>query len=451
VSDVPIGNPTMLDGSACAAVRSHTLASRLAAFASSAPVRSLSAQAFALIDQGCLSASTFATTALLAHTAGFADLGTFSIAWMFILLVNAIQVAVVTAPMASLVPAESAEIPRYHAYYIGLEGRFLGIVLASALAVAAVSLLTGTPRPGLVIPALAALGAYQVFDFVRRFAHATARHLDAALLSAAVTIVQFAVLVKLRAASLLTVESGFAAIALVMGAFSLLAAWRVLPCWIGLRGDRTLGERSWQSSRWLLGSAVMHWTCGNIFVLLSPAYVGLGGTGALRAAQSIVGVVNIWYLGLENIMPLRAGQLWRGAGPWQAARFVGGLSLLWTAVTGVFVALVFYFADPLLLAVYGPQAEGYRGVLQWFAALQLLIFLALPLRSLLRAAEDTRGIFFGFVAATIFSVAAVWPLLHMLGLIGVLVGLTCAQCVFQAVLAWHLWRRFRQFNVDQSS
>lgn len=450
MSDVPISSSTVLDGTACAPVpRGQTLAARLTAAVSSASVRSMSAQAFALIDQGCLSASTFATTALLAHTAGFADLGTFSIVWMFILLVNAIQVAVVTAPMASLAPSDEADVPRYHAYYIGLEGRFLGVVLTSAVVVIGVSLVTHTPRITLVLPALAAVGAYQVFDFVRRFAHATARHLEAAMLSGVVTVVQFGLLVMLRSSSALTVESAFLAIAAVMGAFSLLAAWRVLPRWTGSREDPALGARSWQSSRWLLGSAVMHWTCGNIFVLLSPAYVGLGGTGALRAAQSIVGVVNIWYLGLENIMPLRAGQLWRGDGPRHAARFVGRLSLLWTAVTGAFVALVFYFADPLLLAVYGPQAEGYRWVLQWFAALQLLIFLALPLRSLLRAAEDTRGIFLGFVAATIFSVAAVLPLLHTLGLAGVLVGLTCAQCVFQAVLAWHLWRRFQRLTAVQ--
>lgn len=430
--------------------RGQTIAARLAAAVSTASARSLSAQAFALIDQGCLSASTFATTALLAHTAGFADLGTFSIVWMFILLVNAIQVAVVTAPMASLAPSDAADVPRYHAYYIGLEGRFLGVVMACAVVVTGVSLVTHTPRLTLVLPALAALSAYQVFDFVRRFAHATARHLEAAVLSAVVTIVQFGVLVELRSSAMLSVETAFLAIAGIMGAFSLLAAWRVLPRWTGTWHDRALGARSWQSSRWLLGSAVMHWTCGNIFVLLSPAYVGLGGTGALRAAQSIVGVVNIWYLGLENIMPLRAGQLWRGDGPRYAASFVGRLSLLWTAVTGAFVALVFYFADPLLLAVYGPQAEGYRWVLQWFAALQLLIFLALPLRTLLRAAEDTRGIFLGFVAATVFSVAAVLPLLHAFGLAGVLVGLTCAQFVFQSVLAWHLWRRFQRLKTSQS-
>ena len=77
--------------------------------------RTIPAQAFALIDQGCLSASTFVTTALLSHTAGLDVLGTFSIVWMIVLLVNAAQVAIVTAPMASLTPSDPTEVPRYHA------------------------------------------------------------------------------------------------------------------------------------------------------------------------------------------------------------------------------------------------------------------------------------------------------------------------------------------------
>ena len=42
-----------------------------------------------MIDQGCVSASTFATTALIARMAGLDALGTFTIVWMIVLLVNA--------------------------------------------------------------------------------------------------------------------------------------------------------------------------------------------------------------------------------------------------------------------------------------------------------------------------------------------------------------------------
>lgn len=401
---------------------------------------------FALVDQGCLSASTFGTTALLAHTAGLDVLGTFSIVWMIVLLVNAAQVAIVTAPMASLAPSNPDDDPDYYAYYIGVQMKFLGGLLAASALVVGATLAATPDHAALVASALAVIVGYQVCDFVRRFAHAIARHFEAAVLSAAVAVTQLAVLAALRVAGRLTLDTALIAIAVSMGSLSAAAATRLVPRWTTSSRDHALRDRSWESSRWLLGSAVMHWTCGNLFVLLSPAYVGFGGAGALRAAQSIVGVVNVWYLGLENVIPLHAGKLWRGAGPGDAVRYVGRLSLIWTGITGLFVATIVLFADPLLLAFYGSQVAPYRWVLQWYAVLQLLIFLGLPLRSLLRAAEQTRAIFTGFVAATLFSVAAVLPLLRTYGLAGALAGLTCAQLVFQFVLALHIWRQFHQFK-----
>ena len=67
--------------------------------------------------------------------------------------------------------------------------------------------------------------------------------------------------------------------------------------------------------------------------------------------------------------------------------------------------------------------------------LQVLIFLGLPLRSLLRAAEHTRGIFVGFVAATVFSITAVIPLLRSFGLAGVLLVSRAHKSSFSAF--WH--------------
>jgi O-antigen/teichoic acid export membrane protein len=72
------------------------------------------------------------------------------------------------------------------------------------------------------------------------------------------------------------------------------------------------------------------------------------------------------------------------------------------------------------------------------------MFLSLPLRSLLRAAEHTRPIFSGYIAATVFSVAGALPLLQFYGLTGVLIGLTISQVIFQSVLAASMWRRYRE-------
>ena len=410
--------------------------------------RTAAAQLLALVDQGCLSASTFGTTALIARTAGLEALGTFSVVWMVVLLVNAAQGAIVTAPMASLAPSEHGSAADYYAHYVRLELRLIGMLVLISAAVLIVVFATSSWAAPIVGSGVAAVVGYQLYDFIRRLTHVAGRHSAAATVSAVTASTQLTALAILGSKGLLTAPVALFAASACMGATATIAAALVVPRWLPRRDDLELGRRHWESSRWLLGSALMQWTCGNLFLMLSPSFVGLWATGALRAAQSLVGIANIWHHGLENVIPSHAGRLWRQESPWHAVLYVGRVTLIWTLVTAAFVGTVIVYADELLLAVYGPEIAAYGWVLQWYAVLQLLIFLGLPLRSLLRAAEQTRGIFLGFAAAALFSVVTVIPLLKAYGLVGALAGLTGAQVAFQCVLTTQIWWHLQQCRDD---
>ena len=160
----------------------------------------------------------------------------------------------------------------------------------------------------------------------------------------------------------------------------------------------------------------------------------------MRASQTLMGVVNIWFQGLENVMPIRAGRLCRDAGVQHALRYVVRMAVIWGMATGVVTVLASMYARELLHLVYGRDAAQYYWLLRWYAALNVLMFLGLPVRSLLRALEQTGGIFAGFLAASIFSVVAVGPLLTRFGLAGAVAGLIGAQAIFQCVLLFHAYR-----------
>ena len=155
----------------------------------------------------------------------------------------------------------------------------------------------------------------------------------------------------------------------------------------------------------------MQWTCGNLFMVAAPAYLGPSAVGAMRASQALMGVVNIWYQGLENVIPVRAGRQYRNGGVPRAVRYVVRMTVIWGTATGLVSVLVSIYARELLHLVYGRDAARSYWVLRWYAALYGLMFLGLPARSLLRAFEQTSGIFGGFLAASIFSIIAVVPLL----------------------------------------
>src|SRR5437879_5905535 len=74
------------------------------------------------------------------------------------------------------------------------------------------------------------------------------------------------------------------------------------------RSLREVFVRHWKISRWLAPSAFMQWSSGNLFAMAAPIYYGAAAAGILRAAQNIVGVAHIWFLGLDNVVPAEAAR-----------------------------------------------------------------------------------------------------------------------------------------------
>jgi O-antigen/teichoic acid export membrane protein len=403
------------------------------------------AQAMALVDQALVSGNTFATTVLIARLAGLEALGTYTLVWMVVLLVNAIQAALVIAPMVSLAPANPRRMG-YLGHFLRAEWKLLTHLGAIAVAVGTTGIVTVGAPSFLVVASIAAILGYQVFDFARRLAYVCGRSAVAALGSSGAALLQLGLLFAVGATGELDAAVALMIAATAMTSAAVCMGGGVLPAGGIGPPDPGLAARSWYSSRWLLGSALMQWICGNLFLLLAPAFVGLTALGALRAAQSIVGITNVWQHGLENIVPLRTGQVWRDEGPRQAVRYAARVTAAWAGITAIIAVPIALGAKTLLSTIHGADTADYDWVLQAYVFLQVLMLFGLPLRSLLRAAEQTRGIFAGFTVAALCSVVSVVPLLRSYGLAGALVGLGGAQVAFQGVLLIYIWKGLSTFG-----
>ena len=400
-------------------------------------------QLLALIDQAFLSVGTFGTSAIIGRAAGLDALGTFTIAWMVVLFVNGLQNALVIAPMLSLSPSEAHERTQYYGHFFASELRFILSICAVGMGCWLV-IAYFSPSVASLVPYLSVTTvAFQISDFVRRYAHVLGKSTYAVIQSVSSTSLQIAILIGFGIAGSLTTARALVTISatLLFTSTAVLVALRSWP--ERVVRNPAVGQRQWNSARWLVPSGLMQWTCGNLFVVAAPAYLGISAVGAMRASQTLMGIINIWYQGLENVMPIRAGRLCRDAGVQHAVRYVVRMAAIWGGATGVVIVLASVYARELLQFVYGPDAAEYYWVLRWYAALNALMFLGLPVRSLLRALEQTGGIFGGFLAASIFSIVAVVPLLSRFGLSGAVFGLIGAQAVFQGVLMFNAYRCVR--------
>ena len=96
---------------------------------------------------------------------------------------------------------------------------------------------------------------------------------------------------------------------------------------------------------------------------------------------------------------------------------VGGIV---TAVIGVILTLG---GDFWLVFLFGSKFSGYGYLIPWLSAALLLFYWELPLQAGLRALEDTRALFYGYVFAAICSLISAHWLIQAWGIEGAAVGI----------------------------
>ena len=302
---------------------------------------------------------------------------------------------------------------------------------------------------GLALPLACAAVAFQFQDFLRRCFFTRGRGMIAFTNDAARYLGQLAVLVWLfqvipmDSAKVLWVIATAAAIATLYGTFLFET--------IEWRPDifRAITSRHWNFSKWMTASALMQWATGNLFIIAAGALFGVTAVGALKAAQNLMGLTHILFHGLENVIPVQAALYYQLGGKKALVTYLRRVALLGGFATGAVAVIAAAAPEFWLALVYGEQYTGFGYILRWYAVIYLAIFIGLPLRSGLRALEDTRPIFFGYALATIIAVTSAYPLLTGLGITGAVVGILLVQVVNHGVLMIQFAGRARSLSDRQ--
>ncbi|MEE8528445.1 MAG: hypothetical protein V3S70_07730, partial [Gammaproteobacteria bacterium] len=180
--------------------------------------------------------------------------------------------------------------------------------------------------------------------------------------------------------------------------------------------------------------AVMQWVTANLFLLAAGALLGTAAVGALRAAQTLMGPCNILFQGLENVAPARAAWHFQHGGAAALVGYMKKIGLVFGLVTAGIAVVVAAAPDFWLGLAYGGEYVGYGYLVRWYAVIYLLSFLGVPFRAGLRAIEDTRSIFLSTALASVVGVAAAYPLLTELDVIGAVAGMLLVQILIHGGL-----------------
>jgi O-antigen/teichoic acid export membrane protein len=197
----------------------------------------------------------------------------------------------------------------------------------------------------------------------------------------------------------------------------------------------------WPNGKWLVGAALSQWISGNLYILALGSAMGAVAVGALRSAQSIMGITHVVFLGLENVIPAEATRAHARGGRSELRQYLRKTAQFSFVATGLFGLVVSIDPNAVMALAFGEEFGAYGHLIWLFVLIYLLVSIGLSVRSGLRALNETRSIFTANVAAAILSIVTATYFTNTYGLLGAALGIFLVQIVIQTWTAADLLRR----------
>lgn len=400
-----------------------------------------SSKTLILLDQAIFSGTSFIATVIVARLLNIDTFGAYSGYLLGIYLVLSGVSAFVMQPFQVLLAKCSAQ-KAYIAFVFWLQ---LALITALLLTAWLFTQMVPGALPGSLL--LYAAG-FLMHDFGRRLLLALNRPLQTLLFDAtasAVTLVALYLFSKTSHTHALEALYSYTTVAYAFSTLVLLGMVQPL-----LLNKAALAEHLPQHLRegkWLFMTALSQWWSSNMFVVASALYLGAAALGALRLAQSLMGVLNVLLQTFENyVLPQTAIKInaLQADGIAYAAAMSKKAGLLFIPV----LVITFLFASPIMVLAGGAAYASFAFVLQGMALLYVLIFISQPIRLLIRALLLNQHFFYGYLLSIAFSLLCSQALLKGMGLQGALIGLAGSQLL--VMVYWSLVLQHKKINLWKS-
>lgn len=385
-----------------------------------------------LSDQALVSGGNFLIAVVLTNFLGLEQYGLFALVWMGVLFCSSLHQALVIAPMMTIGAKQKIKYRRQY-LTITFVQNFVFIVLAT-LFTFIVANLSNLLFPEwnvseFSIELSSVVFAFLLNDYFRKYFFLINKVSAALVLDALNYILQFSGIYLLYYFDVLTVSNVIGIIALSLLISQSLGFFYHPIGKFDMRLFYVIVGKHWYFSRWLGGTAILTWLSSNYFILAAGTIIGTEAVGAIRMAQTVIGVMTVLFLAFENIIPPKASAIYSAEGKAALLKYLKSMSAFGSVIAGAFLLLIFIGAEQILELLYQPEDVQYAYVLRGFAILNLFIFIGFPLRYLLRTLEKTRPIFIAYVISAVFSLLSANYVIDTFGLNGVVVGLIATQAI----------------------
>lgn len=393
------------------------------------------------LDQGVISLANFAATILLARFVTPTELGVYTVGFLLIYLVRALQEGVIVQPLNALGAVLEGEA--FRAYASATAVFQAALALLSAAVVGGLGWLLTEWGNDVAGPTLFALWSaflfWQSWEYVRRVFYTRGEVGKALTTTIVSSIIRLAVILWLGSQNRLNGVAGLHAIAWGSLAAFLLGMLMARRYWTrrALNLSATW-QQNWKFGRWILGGTVANWVTLQLYPILTAGMISFAAAGAYQALQNLVAPVHVLLRAADTFLTPLIARTFHQRGFGSLTRTLRWIYLIvGLPVLGLLLAAVI-FVQPLLRLIrddtYLPFSQGIFIMAVFYA----LWYAYSPLQTAFKAIRHSRPIFLANVMAVISMLTVgVWAILQW-GVYGTMAGQALNALIINLAL-WSAW------------
>lgn len=387
-----------------------------------------------LLDQGVISGVNFLNAILLAKFLGVGGFGVLAMCLISVQFLSSVQQSLIIKPLLSLFPEKQKQDVHFKDKMNGLQ---LWFTLLSAglfyATIAMMSIFFSEFSGNHLLPWLTAYAmVFTFYEYLRRLFILVGRKLSLLILDGTIYVAILVSTMMLQYADVLSVVTWLIINTIILLLGVLVSLKLLDQRWKMREGLTELLSMVWEYAKYLFFTSLLQWFSGNLFILFAGMILGPVALGVVRIAQSVMGVFNVFFLALENIVPLKAAQIKTGNARslipyFKKTTFKFGVPVL------AMVFIIILLDKQIIGFVFGKHLISYSYVIVCFSLIYLLVYLNTMQQFLIRTLHSNHIIFKGYLAASFFGIICARFMVAEFQLNGVILGILFSQLLVNGI------------------
>ncbi|MFQ5468940.1 MAG: lipopolysaccharide biosynthesis protein [Gammaproteobacteria bacterium] len=399
-----------------------------------------------LADQVLVSGVNFLTGLLLARYLGLEGYGQYVLAYGLVLFSAGFHVAMIVSPMMVIAPRFNGE--HSEKYFANVYVANILFCILSLLSIFVVSNLLSFFFPhwelgSLLWPLCITAPFFLLQDYYRRYFFVIDKP-KLSLINDCITyglrlvfLLAFGFSGLLGAAEAIWIVGGSAAIGVALAVLQNknLRVYGQLD----FDGLKKVVIDHWNFGKWLIANNLTYWGGSQFIIYMVGAILTTAYVGAMSATLNLVGIANVLFLALENIVPSRSSRIYSNSGSKGLSKYLSRISLLGGLATLTIVMIAGVWSEEWLSLIYGEEYLGYGWLVWWWGLYYFVGFFQRPLSAGLRVLGYTKGIFYASIAGSVLALICGYISIQWLQLDGAMLLL----CFIQTTILVSMYLYYR--------